>query len=32
MMTTQTEVTQRNHQRAVRFFWAFLISATTISQ
>ncbi len=30
-MTTQTEITQRNHHRAVRFFWAFLISATTVS-
>ena len=30
-MTTQTEITQRNHHRAVRFFWAFLIGATTIS-
>jgi hypothetical protein len=30
-MTTQTEITQRNHHRAVRFFWAFLIGATTVS-
>jgi Protein of unknown function (DUF2637) len=30
-MTTQTEITQRNHRRAVRFFWGLLISATTIS-
>ena len=30
-MTTQTEITQRNHRRAVRFFWWFLIGATTVS-
>ena len=30
-MTTQTEITQRNHRRAVRFFWCFLIGATTVS-
>jgi hypothetical protein len=30
-MTTQTEVTKRNHHRAVRFFWGFLIGATTVS-
>jgi uncharacterized membrane protein len=30
-MTTQTEITQRNHHRAVRFFWCFLIGATTVS-
>src|SRR5882757_313413 len=30
-MTTQTEVTQRNHGRAVRFFRGFLIGATTVS-
>jgi hypothetical protein len=30
-MTTQTEVTQRNHHRAVRFFWALLIGATVVS-
>jgi hypothetical protein len=30
-MTTQTEVTQRNHQRAVRFFWYVLIGATLVS-
>jgi hypothetical protein len=30
-MTTQTEMGQRNHHRAVRFFWYFLISATTVS-
>ena len=28
---TQTEITQRNHHRAVRFFWGFLIGATTVS-
>jgi hypothetical protein len=30
-MTTQTEITQRNHGRAVRFFWGFPIGATTVS-
>jgi hypothetical protein len=30
-MTTQIDITQRNHRRAVRFFWAFLIGATTVS-
>jgi hypothetical protein len=30
-MTTQTEITQRNHQRAVRFFWALLSGATVVS-
>jgi hypothetical protein len=30
-MTTQIEITQRNHHRAVRFFWCFLIGATTVS-
>jgi hypothetical protein len=30
-MTTQTEITQRNHHRAVRFFWGFLIGATLVS-
>jgi ribosomal protein L18 len=30
-VTTQTEITQRNHHRAVRFFWGFLIGATTVS-
>ena len=30
-MTTQTEITQRNDRRAVRFFWGFLIGATTVS-
>ena len=24
-MTTQTAITQRNHRRAVRFFWGLLI-------
>jgi Protein of unknown function (DUF2637) len=27
----QTEVSKRTHRRAVRFFWGFLIGATTIS-
>src|SRR5271168_3110042 len=30
-MTTHTEITQRNHQRAVRFFWSLLIGATMVS-
>ena len=30
-MTTQIGITQRNHRRAVRFFWCFLIGATTVS-
>ena len=30
-MTTQTEVTQGNHRRAVWFFWGLLIGATTVS-
>jgi hypothetical protein len=30
-MTTQTEITQRNHDRAVQFFWALLIGATIVS-
>ncbi|MDT5367758.1 MAG: hypothetical protein QOE94_2316 [Mycobacterium sp.] len=30
-MTTQTEITQRNHHRSVRFFWCFLFGATTVS-
>ena len=30
-MTTQTEITQRNHHRAVRFFWGLLIGATLVS-
>jgi len=28
---TQIEITQRRHRRAVRFFWSFLIGATTVS-
>ena len=28
---TQTEITQRNHRHAVRFFWFFLIAATMVS-
>jgi hypothetical protein len=28
---TQTEITRRNHSRAVRFFWCFLIGATLVS-
>ena len=28
---TQTEITQRNHRRAVRFFWGLLIGATAVS-
>jgi hypothetical protein len=28
---TQTEVAAKNHRRAVRFFWGFLIGATTVS-
>jgi hypothetical protein len=31
MMSTPTEITQRNHRRAVRFFWCFLIGATLVS-
>jgi Protein of unknown function (DUF2637) len=31
MMTTQTEIAQRSHSRAVRFFWCFLIGATLVS-
>ena len=31
MISTLTEITQRNHHRAVRFFWCFLIGATTVS-
>jgi hypothetical protein len=31
MMTAQTEITQRNHIRAVRFFWSLLIGATLVS-
>jgi hypothetical protein len=30
-MTTQTEITQKNHRRAVRFFWGLLIGATAVS-
>jgi hypothetical protein len=30
-MTTQTEISQRNHHRAVRFFWGLLVGATTVS-
>jgi hypothetical protein len=30
-MMNQTEVSKRTHRRAVRFFWGFLIAATTIS-
>jgi hypothetical protein len=30
-MTTQTEITQRNHRHAVRFFWCLLIGATLTS-
>jgi hypothetical protein len=30
-MTTQTEIIQKNHHRAVRFFWCLLIGATTVS-
>jgi Protein of unknown function (DUF2637) len=30
-MTTQTELSQRNHQRAARFFWGLLIGATMVS-
>ncbi len=30
-MTTQSEITQRNHRRAVRFFWFLLVGATTVS-
>jgi hypothetical protein len=30
-MNTLTEVTQRNHRRAVRFFWGLLIGATLVS-
>ena len=30
-MTAQTEITQRSHRRAVRFFWYFLIGATSVS-
>ena len=30
-MTNQTQITQRNHSRAVRFFWCVLIGATAVS-
>ncbi len=30
-MSTLTEISQRNHRRAVRFFWGVLIGATTVS-
>jgi hypothetical protein len=30
-MTNQTDMTRRNHQRAVRFFWGLLFGATTVS-
>jgi hypothetical protein len=30
-MTTQTEIIQKNHRRAVRFFWGLLIGATLVS-
>jgi Protein of unknown function (DUF2637) len=30
-MTTQVEITQINHRRAVRFFWGLLIGATMVS-
>jgi uncharacterized protein DUF2637 len=30
-MSSQIEITQRNHRRAVRFFWGFLIGATLVS-
>jgi hypothetical protein len=30
-MTLQTEITQKNHHRAVRFFWGLLFGATTVS-
>ena len=28
---TQTEIAVKNHRRAVRFFWCFLLGATTVS-
>jgi hypothetical protein len=28
---TQTEIAAKNHRRAVRFFWSFLIGASTVS-
>ena len=30
-MSTPTEISQRNHRRAVRFFWGFLLGATAVS-
>jgi hypothetical protein len=30
-MSTQAEITLKNHRRAVRFFWSFLIGATAVS-
>jgi len=30
-VTTQTEINQRNHHRAVRYFWGVLIGATLLS-
>jgi len=30
-MSIQTEITHMNYRRAVRFFWGFLIGATTVS-
>ena len=30
-MTNATEITAKNHRRAVRFFWCFLIGATLVS-
>lgn len=30
-MSGQTEISQKNHHRAVRFFWGFLIAATVVS-
>jgi DNA invertase Pin-like site-specific DNA recombinase len=31
-MTTQTEITQKNYHRAVRFFWGLLIGATPLKR
>jgi hypothetical protein len=31
MNLTQTEIAAKNHRRAVRFFWCFLIGVTTVS-
>jgi hypothetical protein len=30
-VTTPTDNAQKNHRRAVRFFWCFLIGATLVS-